>query len=625
MKRSKYLTAILLVMILTVTSLLAGCKKSDTADTSGEAGDTTEATTTEPTEAATPEPTAAAGDAASVAASLPRNETLYFSGQQWGAINDYNPFSSNPNNWWVEQNDDARVMVYETLFMYNQNDGKLYGLLATDYEQGDDGAFTIHLNQDAHWSDGTPVTSEDVVYTFDAHKRLETVQSGMWTYIDSVTASDTQTVVITPNKDNYNPLKILEVLPKLYIVNKAQMSQLEADNGNDKDKIKTDKNENLIASGPYKPYYDDETKVVVVRDDNYWGQADSMWGKLPVPKYLAHNIFIDNNAGAIAFEQGEVDVSQQFMSEIWKMWEDGKPVSTYLDEAPYYECVALPTAIFNVTKPGLDQVAVRKALAMATDYEQIASTAMSGYTPLMSDAPPSLMNPTTPERALIDEAQLKDLQWVGKQIDEAKALLDEAGIKDTDGDGYREYNGKKIEFTVQCPSGWTDWNSALEMVAAAGQAIGLDVSTLWTTAAEWTTNYRTGNFDVIMFSYAGASISNPWTRSFQTLHSTPAKVGENAEWGYGRYSNSRADEIIDQIPTETDESKLKELYTELNKIYLTDVPCFALMYRPGLFHTVNESVWTGFPQADDGSNIPPTVLTDGYGIAGLYNLTLTAE
>lgn len=628
MKRRKHLTAILLVMVLVVTSLLAGCgKKNDTTDTSGDATTpTAEATATpEPTEAATPEPTEEAApqdDAAAVAASLPRNETLYFNGQQWGAINDYNPFSSNSNNWWIEQNDDARVMVYETLFMYNQNDGKLYGLLADSYKQ-DGKEFIVTLKKAAHWSDGTAVTADDVAYTFDAHRRLETAQGSQFApYIESVEAKDAQTVVFTASSENYNPLKVLEVFPKVFIVNKAQMTKLEAENSNDADKIKTAKNENLVSSGPYRPYYDDETKVVVIRDDNYWGKDESMWKKLPAPKYLAHNIFVDNNAGAIAFKSGEVDVSQQFMSEVWKMWEDGNPVSTYIDEPPYYAAVALPTAIFNVNKPGLDQVAVRKALAMATDYEQIATTAMSGYTPLMSDVPPAIMNPTAPERALIDEAQLKDLQWSGKQIDEAKALLDKAGIKDTDGDGFREYDGKKLAFTVQCPSGWTDWNSALEMVAAAGQSIGLDVTTLWTTAAEWTTNRLTGNFDVIMNSYPGASISNPWTRSYHTLHSTPAKEGENADWNFGRYNNPEADKIIDQIPVETDQAKLKQLYTDLNKIYLTDVPCFALMYRPGLFHTVNESVWTGFPEAGDEANVPPTVLTDGYGIAGLYNLEL---
>ena len=46
------------------------------------------------------------------------------------------------------------------------------------------------------------------------------------------------------------------------------------------------------------------------------------------------------------------------------------------------------------------------------------------------------------------------------------------------------------------------------------------------------------------------------------------------------------------------------------------------MYRPQFFHFVNESVWTNFPYQDDGTNIPPTDCTDGYGIAALYNLQL---
>ncbi len=46
------------------------------------------------------------------------------------------------------------------------------------------------------------------------------------------------------------------------------------------------------------------------------------------------------------------------------------------------------------------------------------------------------------------------------------------------------------------------------------------------------------------------------------------------------------------------------------------------MYRPEMFHAVNESVWTNYPEAGDGNNIPPTCCTDGYGIAALYNLEL---
>ena len=104
---------------------------------------------------------------ASDAESTPRNETLYFAGQQWGSVNDYNPLSANSNNaMGIMQGDSSRTLIYETLFMYNLLDGKLYGLLATDYEWNDDlTAMTIHLNPDAKWDDGTQVLASDVAYT----------------------------------------------------------------------------------------------------------------------------------------------------------------------------------------------------------------------------------------------------------------------------------------------------------------------------------------------------------------------------------------------------------------------------------------------------------------------------
>ena len=49
------------------------------------------------------------------------------------------------------------------------------------------------------------------------------------------------------------------------------------------------------------------------------------------------------------------------------------------------------------------------------------------------------------------------------------------------------------------------------------------------------------------------------------------------------------------------------------------------MYRPQQFFNVNESVWTNYPMYEDGTNIPPTSCTDGYGVAGLYQLQLVEE
>ena len=91
---------------------------------------------------------------------------------------------------------------------------------------------------------------------------------------------------------------------------------------------------------------------------------------------------------------------------------------------------------------------------------------------------------------------------------------------------------------------------------------------------------------------------------------------------FGQYENADAEKILKALPQETDDAKLKEDYTELSKILLEDCPAFALMYRPGEFYTVNESVWTNFPAQDDGRGIPPLDCTDGYGVAALYDLEL---
>lgn len=384
----------------------------------------------------------------------------------------------------------------------------------------------------------------------------------------------------------------------------------------------------LVASGPYKPNISNDQKVVFQRDDNYWGKAASMWGKLPVPKYIAHNIFKDNAAGDTAFKAGQVDVSQQFISNVASMMSGGK-ISTYLPESPYYLAATMPTAYFNIKKPGLDQVEVRKAIALAVDYDQIIKTAMSGYSPSFAEVPRTLMSPSASEQALVDQGALKSIQWTGNDIEGAKKLLDAAGIKDTNSDGIREYKGTKLSFKAECPQGWSDWNASLEIVAAAGKKIGIDITTYFPDANTFYDDLGNKNFDIAMYSPSAAGISNPWTRAYGLLSSSYNKIKTQTIGNFGGYANVKVDKLLESIPHETDQAKLKANYTELSKIYLTDVPSFSLMYRPEVFYTVNETIWTNYPQkgskSDKGIEIPPYDLTDGYGIAGLYTIKLVGK
>jgi len=568
------------------------------------------------------------------ASATPRNETLYFAGQQWGTINDWNPMSSNSNNGMaLNQAGSARVIVWETLFMYNMLDGKLYGLLGTDYSWNDDNTeLTVHLNKDAKWNDGTEFTAEDVVATFDAHIKYESpTGSDFKPYIEKVEAKDDYTVVFYATKDAsgkaINPLKVLDFIPKIYIMQKEYLETVAARNNNDANAIKQDKMEDLVSTGPYKPYYYDDQKVVLIRDDNYWGQAKSMWGKLPVPKYLAHTIFSGNDTALVALKAGEIDVAQMFVANVQNLWlQDKLPISTYIDEAPYGICAAMPTIWFNTRKDGLDKKEVRKAIAMAVDYDQINKAAMTGQSPTFDEVPRSVMNATDAEQSMIDKDALKDYQF-GNDPNRANKLLDEAGIVDTDGDGIREYPaGNNLRFKAECPEGWSDWNATLEIVAAAGKKIGIDITTYFPDASTYMEDLTTANFDIIMATPNDtASITCPWQRCLELMGSDLNDLEVVTRGNFGRWKNDRADELLALIPNETDTNKLKEYYTELSKIYLEEVPSFTAMYRPAAFHIVNETVWTNFPQQDDGTNIPPYDCTDGYGVAALYNLTLVEK
>ncbi|HRT31553.1 MAG TPA: ABC transporter substrate-binding protein, partial [Anaerolineae bacterium] len=546
---------------------------------------------------------------------LPRKETLYFNGQQWGPVVGWNPYSSSMNNAMaLAAGDNARVTMFETPYLYNMLDGKQYPLLADGpwSWNADMTEITFKIKPAAKWSDGTPVTAEDVAYTWATHVKYNTpTGAGNKDYIEDIVAKDDRTVVIkaklAEDGKAVNPLAVSAFVSSNYVMQKAWTQKLEERSGYDAAKLMADPAEDVVYSGPYHKYFADDTKVVLVRDDNYWGQDPSMWGKLPAPKYLAHVIFKDNAAGSVALAKGEVDVSQQFNSNVNLLWESyGLPISTYLPEPPYGIGASLPTAFYNLNSYGLDQVAVRKAIAIAVDYDTIIANAMTNQSATFQQVPRSLMNPTPGEQAMYDHEAVKDLQWAGNDIEGANKLLDEAGIVDSNGDGWREYNGKKLSYVATCPNGWSDWQAAIEVVAAAGKKIGIDITTNY---PEWSV-YQTvvtksdaplpEGYDIFMMWSAGAGPTMPWGRVRGLLSSE--WIGQASNWSgnWGQYSNPRVDELIKAIPRETDPAKLKEMYTELVKIYLTDVPSFTLMYRPQSFHTVNETVWTNFPHQDDG-------------------------
>jgi peptide/nickel transport system substrate-binding protein len=272
-----------------------------------------------------------------------------------------------------------------------------------------------------------------------------------------------------------------------------------------------------------------------------------------------------------------------------------------------------------------DNPAIRQALAWAVDYDMINANAMTGQSPTFTEVPRSLMAPPPGEQALYNQSDVAHLQWVGRDYDAANALLDEAGFTERDAQDFRTHDGQRLSFRALCPAGWTDWEAAMEIVAAAGVHIGIEITTEF---PEWDV-YQTvvtadfhDDYEIFMMWTSSTDPTSPWSRARILLSSEFIGQPHNWSGNWGHYSNPRADDLIMAIPLESDESVIRGMFTELVEIYLTDVPSFSLMYRPDKFHAVNESVWTGFTDANDGRNVPPINAISGYAIADLYNIRL---
>ena len=575
---------------------------------------------------------------------IPREETLYQNGQQWGKPTSYNKYNTAGQGW--PGTGGERMVVYEALYMYNFLTGENEPLLADGPITWEDETHAIvKIKEAAHWNDGEDLTADDVLWTFESAKTISTSWTEFWTWVEAVEKVDDLTVRFTIVSEPYNPNKIGQLLATISILPEHVWSANFAACENDATKIAeifgdcmehdfcgiTDEGECYVtSSGPYKVYYYDETRIVAIRDDNYWGQDESMFGELAAPKYLAHMIYQDNAAGNLAFQNGEVDMAQQYMPSVDQLMtqmvdENGETlIGTYLTEAPWHQGYGMPGIHFNMTREGLNDIAVRKALALAIDYEAVATNGFSGY---CADMVTSILNvyvfgdylDTTNEEYMALRLDNTDLDG---NLAKANQLLDEAGYLDVDNDGLREMpDGSKIEWKVECPDGWSDYNASAEAVCESAQKIGLNLVTYFPESSVVTNDMQYGDFDILFYgNWPGPSVCDPWNYIWTNYYTTN-DVGEYTNRNYGRYSNPEMDALIDELCVTTDKETMKEIVTEIDMLYLQDLPMIPCAYRPVAWHTYYEGVWENFARKDDGANIPPRNSTDGAAIRELYQIT----
>lgn len=437
--------------------------------------------------------------------------------------------------------------VYESLVELRLNENhtvEVYPALAESWSVSEDQmCYTFKLRDGVTFHDGSPLTAEAVVYSFDRVMALASVPSGLFTGIEfSVTAMDEQTIRF----DLTNPVgEVLNRIAGVRIVSQAaaQANESEGNWGKAWFEQHTD------GTGPFVlEEYEPQSRYVLTRFKNYWKGWEGQH-----PEKIVGLIIPDENTRAELLLNGEVD------------WVYGMSLPTILDELDAAEEVVVRRSYAGSTlfilmrnRGALADRRVRKAISLTVDYTKFWAEVGGGH----GSAANGPLGP-------IYFGWNADLRTLGKNIDRAQRLMVEAGYPDGISEPLKiwvisSYLPIEIPVAEALQEGCRQIGITLEIqdFASAGTYLdGVFVSDVneGPDMSAWTEETVTGSPSRILELFCG----NQWP---------PA--GRNAMF----YKNEVFDDVFQKATSAPDEER-EMLIQLLQAILVADMPAIPFGFR----------------------------------------------
>ena len=342
---------------------------------------------------------------------------------------------------------------------------------------------------------------------------------------------------------------------------------------------------------------------------NLWG--NDVFGA-PAPKYIVDIRTSSNNVALGMVIKGELDLSNNFLPGVAELANKGY-VNTYFAGPPYMLSANTAVLFLNTTKAPMDDAAFRRALAFAIDTPSIVNVA---YAQLVKAASPTGLLPSLSK---FDDQDVLDKLGYEFDTEKAKQMLAAAGYADTDGDGFVEApDGSKIELQVTCPSGWTDWMAAIDIIATSAQTAGINIQAATPDYGAWNTDLQGGTFDMTLNNWANMS-NTPWTL-YNLLFRHPIQ-DQMQSGNFGRYDNQEIFDLVDALAKvkTTDEEGMKAACGDIQELMLTEMPMIPLWYN-GLWAQWSASTWQNWPNEDSEVPTLPTTWSGYWQLGGLQTL-----
>jgi len=464
--------------------------------------------------------------------------------------------------------------------------------LVTNVEVSPDGmTYTYTIKDGIMWSDGQPLTAEDVAFTLNLYKSNHAyLPQNYLTLIDGeVQALDDHTIQFHTKQPT--SLYSGEVA---YMYDYILPKHIWSDPSIVGDRPKQYDNVPNVGSGPFIIQEFKTGEYIRMVRNPYWN------GPKPYVDEIIYRIFKNEDALAEALKRGEIDLAYFSSPSIFDSLKTEPNIQTMNGTIPSFSEIGMNTGSAYQPKtenytphgdghPALTDPVVRRAIRMAIDSETLTEKVLQGY--------------GAPGDTIIPPVSVKGARWeptgderIPFDIQGANELLDQAGYKDTDGDGVREMPpgsldpGRPLEFRYFVRSNEQTSVDAAQFIKPWLEQIGIKANVEVVTSGRLGDIINAGEYDLFSWGW----IPDPDPDSALSWFTCDQRPPDGHSYGNNDayYCNPEYDKLYEQQRTTTDPQARWEIVHEMQKIFYEDCAYAVMWYDPIL--SAWRTDWTGF-------------------------------
>ncbi len=532
---------------------------------------------------------AAAEDSASPAAAADGGKVIYRVG--WtGDADNLNPFIG-----YVSPSFEIWYLTYDSLIGYDPatlspSEGENATGLATAWTTSEDGlTWTFTLRQNATWSDGEPLTADDVAFTYNYIIQNDMENFTAYTnLIETATALDDYTVEFKCSKPK--PDMVRHWVP---ILPEHIWSEMSA-----KDAGKNFQNPPpIVGSGPFVCTEWKKNSYIRMEKNPTW------WGAEPKIDEIYFMYFTNADTMVQDLKAGNIDGCVDLTASQMALFENepdivAKPIAIDGFNELGFNCYSDGPSKGH---PALKDWKFRQALNWAMDLQKGVDLCWLGY--------------TVPGTTIIPPNYYGDPDWHWEPTDDikytfdpeiAKQKLDEAGYPDSDGDGVREYKGEPIELGLIARVESPESQQLAKLIAGWFKDIGIkvkvevmDEGALMDLQYNYEGDTFTPDYDMFLWG---------WYLDFDPGSMLSYFTKDQIEsWSDCAWWDAEYEELYNLQSEELDPAKRKEYIDRMQQILYEQTPYIVTDYGPD-FEAFNTAKWEGYiyvPDPDGNALIPP--------------------